>query len=342
MSRPPSCSGSCCCSPPVPDIGAQYFAGWLIEKSLSVDNLFVFAVILSQFAVPARHQQKVLLYGVLGALVLRVIFIALGAAAIERFAITFVFFGAFLIYTAVKLATSHDEEPDLSGNRALKLMRRIVPVAQGYDDSGRMFTRLSGRRAATPLLAVTVVILSVDIVFALDSIPAIFGITSSAYLVVSANAFALLGLRALYFLLVGLLDRLVYLSYGLAVVLGFIGVKLVLHYLHTDISDAIPEISTALSLIVVIGVLTLTTVLSLRRSRDTGQSSAADDPAAPGSPGAAPGGRGAGWLIPAGRRRSPVARSCHTRRGAAPRASARSRSRSRPGSGGPRPRRGTG
>ncbi len=249
------------------DVGSQYFAGWLIEKSLSVDNLFVFAVILSQFAVPARHQQKVLLLGVLGALVLRVVFIALGAAAIERFAITFVFFGAFLIYTAVKLATSHNEEPDVSGNRALRLMRRFVPVTEDYDDSGHLLTRVNGRRAATPILAVTVVILSVDIVFALDSIPAIFGITDSAYLVITANAFALLGLRALYFLLVGLLDRLVYLSYGLALVLGFIGVKLILHYLHSDVSTAIPEISTGVSLVVVIGVLTITTVLSLRRSR---------------------------------------------------------------------------
>ncbi len=250
------------------DVGTQYFAGWLIEKSLSVDNLFVFAVILSSFAVPTKHQQRVLLFGVLGALVLRVVFIGFGAAAIERFAVTFVLFGGFLIYTAVKLATSHGDAPDVSQNRALKLLRRVIPVTEGYDDAGRMLTRVDGRRAATPLLAVTVVILSVDIVFALDSIPAIFGVTESPYLVVSANAFALLGLRALYFLLVGLLDRLVYLSYGLAIILAFIGVKLILHYLHTGISTSIPEISTGLSLGVVIGVLAVTTVLSLRASKD--------------------------------------------------------------------------
>ena len=252
------------------DVGIQYFSGWLIEKSLSVDNLFVFAVILSSFGVPARHQQRVLLFGVLGALVLRVVFIAVGAAAIERFAVTFVVFGLFLIYTAVQLVRSHGETPDVSQNKALKLFRRVVPVAEDYDDDGRMLTRVRGKRAATPLLAVVVVILSVDIVFALDSIPAIFGVTSSPYLVVTANAFALLGLRALYFLLVGLLDRLVYLSYGLAVILAFIGVKLILHYLHTDVSTSIPEISTGLSLVVVIGVLAVTTVLSLRASARSG------------------------------------------------------------------------
>ncbi len=259
------------------DVGSQYFAGWLIEKSLSVDNLFVFAVILGSFAVPARHQQRVLLFGVLGALVLRVVFIALGAAAIERFAVTFVLFGAFLVYTAVKLAASHGDAPDVSANSGLKLMRRFVPITEGYEDSGRMLTRLDGKRAATPLLAVTVVILSVDIVFALDSIPAVFGITDSPYLVVTANAFALLGLRALYFLLVGLLDRLVYLSYGLALILAFIGVKLILHYLHTDVSTSIPEFSTTLSLVVVIGVLAVTTVLSLRASKDPTKRSHAVD-----------------------------------------------------------------
>lgn len=258
-------------------IGAQYFAGWLIEKSLSVDNLFVFAVILSSFAVPPRHQQKVLLFGVLGALVLRVIFIAVGAAVIERFAVTFVVFGAFLIYTAIQLVRSHDSEPDVQHNRGLKLLRRVVPVTDSYDEEGHFFTRLNGRRAATPVLAVTVVILSVDIVFALDSIPAIFGVTSSPYLVITANAFALLGLRALYFMLVGLLDRLVYLSYGLAIILAFIGVKLVLHYLHTDVSGSVPEISTALSLVVVVAILAVTTVLSLRRSAADPERSAAGD-----------------------------------------------------------------
>jgi tellurite resistance protein TerC len=245
-----------------------YFAGYLVEKSLSVDNLFVFAVILSQFAVPARHQQRVLLLGVLGALVLRAAFIAAGAAVVQRFAVTFVVFGAFLLYTAVQLIRAHGQPPDVGNNRAVRLLRKAMPVTTDYREDS-LFTRINGRRAATPLLVVVVAILSVDILFALDSIPAIFGITDSAYLVFTANAFALLGLRALYFLLVGLLDRLVHLHYGLAVVLGFIGVKLVLHYAHT-VNAAVPEISTVVSLLVVIGVLAITTLTSVVASRNAG------------------------------------------------------------------------
>ena len=242
---------------------AQFFAGYLVEKSLSVDNLFVFAVILGKFAVPARHQQRVLLIGVIGALALRAAFIAAGAAAVQRLTVTFVVFGAFLMYTAVRLVLGHGEQStDVTNSRAVRLFRRVMPVAESSRD-GALFTRIAGRRAATPLLVVVVAILSVDILFALDSIPAIFGITSSAYLVFTANAFALLGLRALYFLLIGLLNRLVYLHYGLAVVLAFIGVKLVLHYAHT-VSDGVPEISTVLSLVVVAAVLAITTIASLR------------------------------------------------------------------------------
>jgi tellurite resistance protein TerC len=253
----------------------SYFAGYLVEKSLSVDNLFVFAVILAQFAVPARHQQRVLLIGVIGALVLRAAFIAAGAAVVQRFAVTFVVFGAFLLYTAVHLVRSHGQTPDVANNRAVRALRKVMPVTTGYDVDG-LFTRVKGRRAATPLLVVVVAILSVDILFALDSIPAIFGITDSAYLVFTANAFALLGLRALYFLLVGLLDRLVHLHYGLAVVLGFIGVKLVLHYAHT-VNSSVPEISTGLSLIVVLAVLALTTATSLRSSKRAGDRTRATD-----------------------------------------------------------------
>ena len=245
---------------------SAFFAGYLIEKSLSVDNLFVFAVILARFAVPARHQQRVLLIGVLGALVLRAAFIAAGAAAVERFTVTFVLFGVFLIYTAVRLVRGHGEQPVNAGDtRAVQLLRKVMPVTTTAPD-GALLTRMNGRLAATPLLIVVVAILSVDILFALDSIPAIFGITTSPYLVFTANAFALLGLRALYFLLIGLLDRLVYLNYGLAIVLAFIGVKLVLHYAHS-LSDQVPEISTGVSLGVVIGVLAVTTVASLWRSR---------------------------------------------------------------------------
>jgi tellurite resistance protein TerC len=244
--------------------GAAFFAGYLVEKSLSVDNLFVFAVILTQFAVPSRHQQRVLLIGVLGALVLRALFIAAGAAVIERFTFTFVIFGAFLLYTAVHLLKSHGSTPNVTDNRAVRLLRRVMPVTDDYEHDGLM-VRVDGRRVATPLLVVVVAILSIDILFALDSIPAIFGITDSAYLVFTANVFALLGLRALYFLLVGLLDRLVHLHYGLAAILGSIGVKLVLHYLHT-VHPQIPEISTGLSLLVVLAALTITTVSSLRAS----------------------------------------------------------------------------
>jgi tellurite resistance protein TerC len=251
-----------------------YFAGYLVEKSLSVDNLFVFAVILAQFAVPARHQQRVLLIGVLGALVLRAAFIAAGAAVVQQFAVTFVVFGAFLLYTAFHLVRAHGQTPDVANNRAVRLLRKVMPVTTGYEQDG-LLTRVGGRRAATPLLVVVVAILSVDILFALDSIPAIFGITDSAYLVFTANAFALLGLRALYFLLVGLLDRLVHLHYGLAVVLAFIGIKLVLHYAHT-VNSNIPEISTGLSLLVVLAVLTITTVTSLRASRRSGPGGPSD------------------------------------------------------------------
>jgi len=210
----------------------EFFAGYLVEKSLSVDNLFVFAIILGQFAIPSRHCQRILLIGVIGALVLRAAFIAVGAVLIERLAFTFVIFGLFLVYTAVQLVRSHGEQTIDAGNtRVVRLVRRVLPVA---DDAaaGALITRKDGRRAITPLFIAAVAILSVDILFALDSIPAIFGITHTPYLVFTANAFALLGLRALYFLVIGFLDRLVHLHFGLAAILAFIGVKLVLHYVH--------------------------------------------------------------------------------------------------------------
>ena len=254
------------------EIGTEYFAGYLVEKSLSVDNLFIFAVILGQFAVPKRHQQKVLLWGVVGALVLRAIFIAVGAAVISAFAIVFVLFGLFLIYTAYSLLRSHGAEPkDMHDNVAVKLVRRVVPVhdnADGTgDEDGRLTRRVDGRFGVTPLFVTVAVILSVDLVFALDSIPAIFGITQSAYVVFTANAFALLGLRALYFLLVGLLDRLVHLAYGLAFILAFIGVKLILLYLHEEFPTRVPEVPTWLSLLVIVATLAVVTVTSLRATR---------------------------------------------------------------------------
>lgn len=251
----------------------EYIAGWLVEKSLSVDNLFIFAVILSQFAVPKRHQQKVLIWGIVGALVMRAIFILIGAAVIAAFAFAFVIFGLFLIYTAYGLIRSHGDEPkDMSDNIAVRLTRKVMTVHEedtepGDKHDGQLTRKLNGKFGVTPLFITVAVILSVDLVFALDSIPAIFGITQNAYLVFTANAFALLGLRALYFLLIGLLDRLVHLSYGLAFILAFIGVKLILHFLHVDVSESIPEVPTWLSLAVIVVTLTVVTITSLRATR---------------------------------------------------------------------------
>ena len=251
----------------------EYIAGWLVEKSLSVDNLFIFAVILSQFAVPKRHQQKVLIWGIVGALVMRAIFILIGAAVISAFAFAFVIFGLFLIYTAYGLIRSHGDEPkDMSDNIAVRLTRKVMTVHEedthpGDKHDGQLTRKLNGKFGVTPLFITVAVILSVDLVFALDSIPAIFGITQNAYIVFTANAFALLGLRALYFLLVGLLERLVHLSYGLSFILAFIGVKLILHWLHVDINPAIPEVPTWLSLIVILVTLTVVTITSLYATR---------------------------------------------------------------------------
>ena len=256
-----------------PETGTEYFAGWLVEKSLSVDNLFIFAVILGQFAVPKRHQQKVLLWGVIGALVMRAIFILIGAAVVSAFAVVFVLFGLFLLYTAYTLLRSHGDEPkDMQDNRTVKLVRRVVTVhdadtAPGEKHDGQLTRRIGGKLGVTPLFITVVVILSVDLVFALDSIPAIFGITQNAYIVFTANAFALLGLRALYFLLVGLLERLVHLAYGLSFILAFIGVKLILLYFHEEFPETVPEIPTWLSLLVIVATLAVVTVTSLRATR---------------------------------------------------------------------------
>ncbi|MEJ3745698.1 TerC family protein [Actinomycetes bacterium KLBMP 9797] len=248
------------------DYGTQYFAGYLVEKSLSVDNLFVFVIIMTTFAVPAEHQHKVLTFGIILALVMRAIFIALGAALLNLFTFMFLIFGLLLIVTAVQLFRHRDEDPDVQDNAMIRATRRLLPVTERYE-GGRLVTRLDGRRAVTPLFVVLVAIGSTDLLFALDSIPAVFGVTEEAFLVFTANAFALLGLRALYFLVSGLLDRLVYLSTGLALILAFIGVKLVLHWAHKDLSDAVPEVGTNVSLIVIAVVLVITTVASLVKSR---------------------------------------------------------------------------
>jgi tellurite resistance protein TerC len=247
------------------ELGTQYFAGYIVEKSLSIDNLFVFVIIMGTFAVPAVYQQKVLVIGIVLALIFRAVFIALGAALLELFTFMFLIFGVALILTAIQLYRHRDVDPDVQDNAVVRLARRVLPISDDYEE-GRFVTRRASRRAVTPLFIVLLAIGSSDLLFALDSIPAVFGVTSEPYIVFTANAFALLGLRALYFLVKGLLDRLVYLSTGLAVILAFIGVKLVLHWAH-GLSDAVPEISTNLSLVVIVVVLTVTTVASLAKAR---------------------------------------------------------------------------
>ena len=247
------------------DFGTQYFAGYLVEKSLSVDNLFVFVVIMSTFAVPEQYQQKALTFGIVLALVMRAMFIAVGAALLELFSFMFLVFGLLLLWTAVQLYRHRDEDPQVEDNALVRITRRVLPTTTTYQQ-GRLVARVGGRRAVTPLFLVLVAIGGTDLLFALDSIPAVFGVTEEPYLVFAANAFALLGLRALFFLVQGLLDRLVYLSTGLAVALGFIGVKLVLHWAHT-LSDAVPQIPTLLSLGVIVLILAVTTVASLVKVR---------------------------------------------------------------------------
>jgi TerC family integral membrane protein len=248
------------------DAGTQYFAGYLVEKSLSVDNLFVFVIIMATFAVPEEHQHKVLTFGIVLALVMRGIFIAVGATLLSLFSFMFLLFGLLLIYTAVQLFRHRDEDPDVEDNVVVTTARRILPVTDTYD-GGKIFTRVGGRRMVTPLLVVLIAIGGIDLLFALDSIPAVFGVTEEPFVVFAANAFALLGLRALFFLVKGLLDRLVYLSAGLAVILALIGVKLILHWLHVDVSASVPEISTPVSLGVIVVVLVVVTVASLVKTR---------------------------------------------------------------------------
>jgi tellurite resistance protein TerC len=245
--------------------GTEYFAAYLVEKSLSVDNLFVFVIILAQFAVPSIYHQRILLIGVILALVLRGIFIAVGAAALAAFSFTFVIFGAILIWTGVGLFKHWDEDPEPNDNAIVKKIRARIKMVDEYHGS-KMFIRIDGKRIATPMFLVMIAIGSTDLLFALDSIPATFGVTSETFLVFAANAFALLGLRALYFLVKGLLDRLIYLSLGLSIILMFIGVKLIMTYLHEQF-DSIPKISTPIGLAVIGGILVVSTVASLIKSK---------------------------------------------------------------------------
>jgi tellurite resistance protein TerC len=266
----------------------EFFAGYVTEYSLSVDNLFVFVIIMAAFKVPEEHQHRVLLVGIVIALVMRGGFIAVGAAAISAFSWVFYLFAVVLVVTAVNLARQGMEHDDqFKENPAIRLMRRVLPVTPVFHGA-RSFVRLDGRRMVTPMLVVMFAIGSTDLLFALDSIPAVFGLTQEPYLVFTANAFALMGLRQLYFLLGGLLSRLVYLSYGLSVILGFIGVKLVLEALHDNSLPfvnggepvPVPTIGITLSLAIIVGVLAVTTLASLVRAR-RGPASVAAAPTVP-------------------------------------------------------------
>ena len=255
-----------------PTLMAEYYGGYVTEKALSVDNLFVFLIIIGSFAVPRADQQKVLLFGITFALIARTVFIFIGAAAINTFAWVFYLFGLILIFTAGNLIKGEvtDDKSDEANNIVVRLAKKVFHTTDYYDGD-KLFTRHNGKRALTPMLLVMVAIGGTDILFALDSIPAIFGLTQEPYIVFTATAFSLMGLRQLYFLIDGLLDRLIYLSWGLAIILGFIGVKLILHALHENtlpfINDGEPvhvvEVTTGFSLAVILGVLIVTVLASL-------------------------------------------------------------------------------
>ena len=255
--------------------GTEFFAGWLTEYSLSVDNLFIFLIIMSKFGVPRELQQSALLVGIVLALIMRGIFIAVGAAAINNFSWIFYIFGLFLVWTAWKLAKEgQEDEDDFEENRLIKFVERRFPATAEWHGS-KILTVENGKRVITPMFIVILALGTTDLLFALDSIPAIYGLTKEPYIVLTANIFALMGLRQLYFLIGGLLERLVYLSYGLAFLLGFIGVKLILHALHENELPFInggehvswaPDIPIWMSLAVIVGTLVVTTVASLAKT----------------------------------------------------------------------------
>ena len=256
----------------------QFFTGYITELSLSVDNLFVFALIMGSFKIPRAYQQKVLLIGIVIALICRLVFILLGAVIIEAWSDVFYIFAAFLIYTAIKLVydeVTDQDDPDPNDMFVVKTLRKVIPVTKSYHSDRLVSRTQAGKKAVTPLFVALLSIGFIDVMFAFDSIPAIYGITQESFLVFTANAFALLGLRQLYFLLNGLLDKLVYLPYGLAIILGFIGVKLLLHALHENNLPFInggeglnvPEVGTVASLLVIVGTLAVTAVASLMKDR---------------------------------------------------------------------------
>jgi tellurite resistance protein TerC len=264
-------------------MGSEYFAGYITEKALSVDNLFVFLIIMTSFRVPRENQQKVLLVGIVISLIARTGFIFLGSALLNSFAWVFYLFGLILLITAGNMLKPQTEESHSAQNVIVRIARRLFPTTENYDDD-RLFTRLGDRRAMTPMLLVMVAIGGTDLMFALDSIPAIFGLTQNVFVVFTATAFSLLGLRQLYFLLDGLLDRLIYLSFGLAAILAFIGAKLILHALHENNLPfvnggehiEVVEISTGLSLVVILAVLVVTILASLFSTRGRTQTAMAN------------------------------------------------------------------
>ncbi|GAA0904695.1 TerC family protein [Virgisporangium ochraceum] len=242
----------------------EFTTAWLLEKSLSVDNLFVFALIFGYFAVPREYQHRALFYGVIGALVFRAIFIAAGVAIVSTFTVVLFVFAAILLWSAYKLMKDDDEEYDPRKNIAVRLVRKVVPVQEQYSGA-KFFVKVAGKWVATPMFVVVVAIEAADLVFAVDSVPAVLAVSDDTFIVYSSNAFAILGLRALYFFLSGMLDKFHYLSKGLAIILGFIGVKLILQAAHKTISTSIPEIPSLVSLAVVVLVLAGSVVLSLTR-----------------------------------------------------------------------------
>lgn len=244
--------------------GVEYTTAWLLEKSLSVDNLFVFALIFGYFQVPRAYQHRVLFLGVLGALVFRGIFLAAGVAVVSRFTAVLYAFAAVLFYSTYKILKGEEESFDPGKSLAVRLLRKVIPVRDDYAGT-HFFLKEAGRRVATPLLAVVAAIEAADLVFAVDSVPAVLAVSSDAFIVYTSNAFAILGLRALYFMLAGLLDRFHYLSTGLAIILAFIGVKLILQASHETISTAVPEIPSLLSLAVIATVLAVSIALSMLR-----------------------------------------------------------------------------
>ncbi|MCB5280679.1 TerC family protein [Arthrobacter sp. AL08] len=260
-----------------PEYGGQFIAGWVTEYSLSIDNLFVFIIIMARFSVPRKYQQEVLMVGIIIALVLRGIFILLGALVIEQFSWIFYLFGAFLLWTAWKQLQDDGGDEEDRENPLIARIRTVLPMSQTFD-GGKLRTMVDGKRVFTPMLVVFVTIGLTDLLFAVDSIPAIFGLTQSPFIVFTANIFALMGLRQLYFLLGGLMTRLVYLKHALSVILAFIGVKLVLHAMHVNELPFVnggrhiewaPEIPTFLSLAVIIGTIIVAVIASLVSSGTT-------------------------------------------------------------------------